>query len=100
MNSPTHLARVAHAAIREMQAIQGDVPPWSPWAECADGFRQEQVNIMADLIDNPDLMIEGVPYLELRASIAAALFTEKGDKDDEGDSPEVGDEDHLANPGD
>ena len=66
-----HLAQVAHAAIQKYQQLTGD-RVWSPWEDCADGLQQEQVALMADLMDDPDLA-EGTRYGELRVAIIQAL---------------------------
>lgn len=69
----TQIARAVHAAIREVQHAE-DRTVWSPWDDCDEGFREQQVSLVAELIDNPDLDLESVPYLELRAVIVSVLY--------------------------
>jgi DNA-binding transcriptional MerR regulator len=52
------IARVVHAAQRELQIIQGDPVPSPPWDEAPDYQAREAVAGVADVLRDPDLTAE------------------------------------------
>ena len=52
------IARVVHAANRELQIIQGDPVPSPPWDEAPDYQVREAVAGVREVIDNPELTAE------------------------------------------
>ncbi len=52
------IARVTHAAQRELQIVQGDPVPSPPWDEAPDYQAREAVAGVADVLRDPDLTAE------------------------------------------